>query len=96
MIRNGPILNDNIRQHSARHNARRYFKVILFVQYNSLHPMYSLCSLQTYIMYLIKYLAITIYFSVMSNKLLPYHMDCFLQLCDSLSLSLSCEWNVLY
>ena len=35
--------------------------------------MNYLCSLQTYIMYLIKYLAITIYFLVMSNKLLPYH-----------------------
>ena len=41
--------------------------------HGSEHPVYSLCSLQTYIMYLIKYLAITIYFSVMSNKLLPYH-----------------------
>ena len=42
--------------------------------HGSEHPVYSLCSLQTYIMYLIKYLAITIYFSVMSNKLLPYHL----------------------
>ena len=41
--------------------------------HGSEHPMYSLCSLQTYIMYLIKYLAIAIYFSVMSNKLLPYY-----------------------
>ena len=42
--------------------------------HGSEHHMYSLCSLQTYIMYLIKYLAITIYFSVMSNKLftIPY------------------------
>ena len=45
--------------------------------------MYSLCSQQTYIMYIIKYLAITIYFSVMSNKLLPYHiiMVIYLLLC---------------
>ena len=38
-------------------------------------PYVFLCSLQTYIMYLIKYLAVTVYFSVMSNKLLPYHVN---------------------
>ena len=43
--------------------------------HGSEHPVYSLCSLQTYSMYLIKYLAIPIYFSVMSNKLLPYHIQ---------------------
>ena len=42
--------------------------------HGSEHPMYSLYSFQTYIMYLIKYLAITIYFSVMPNKLLPYNI----------------------
>ena len=42
--------------------------------HGSEHPMYSLCSPQTYIMYLIKYLAITIFFSVISDKLLPYHI----------------------
>ena len=51
--------------------------------HGSEHPVYSLCSLQTYIMYLIKYLAITIYFSVMSNKLLPYHIFQFTSLFQS-------------
>ena len=50
----------------------QYISAFPWWLHGSEHPMYYLCSLQTYIMYLIKYLAITIYFSVMSNKLLPY------------------------
>ena len=52
----------------------QYISAFSFWLHGSEHSVYSLCSLQTYIMYLIKYLAITIYFSVMSNKLLPYHI----------------------
>ena len=66
------ILLTNIIPNKYTFKSCSIFQHFPWWRHGSEHPMYVLCSLQKYIMYLIKYLAITIYFSVMSNKLLPY------------------------